>query len=311
MASQCCYGKSSITSDERVESSLMSIKKDPHVIVSLTGGLGNQMFQYATGRAMSLRLSVPLVLDLSWFNRSFRPDIMTWREYELPNFPNLTNHRIISPYPLPTKITKLISAVKREHWVAETATTPEKFHSLNVKWTTRLIGSWQNTAYFQPVGETLRTDFDLNYENYRSDNPALPRLEPGATLGVHVRRGDYVSLPTNNTTNRPQEFLYYKNAIKLVTSIHDIRLIVVVSDDPEWCRTHFTDPRCVVVNAGNRSIEDFSLLQSCDHHVISNSSFSWWAAWLQDSLNHFVVAPAKWHHSGSPFGSSPQNWIEI
>jgi len=281
------------------------------VTVSLTGGLGNQMFQYAAGRALSLRLSVPLVLDLSWFQRSFRPDIMTRRDYELCNFPNLTNHRIVAPYPLPTKITKLLSVVKSENWVEEAGTTPEEFNSRNYKSSTRLIGYWQSAAYFQPVAGTLRTDFDLNYENFRSDNPALPRLEPGATLGVHVRRGDYVTLPQHLGANRALPISYYLNAIEHVASVRDIRLIVVVSDDPEWCRKHFTDPRCVIVNAGNRSIEDFSLLQNCDHHVVSNSSFSWWAAWLQDSLNHFVVAPAKWHHNGSPFGSSPQNWIEI
>ena len=269
------------------------------------------MFQYAAGRALSLRLSLPLVLDLSWFQRSFRPDIMTRRYYELCNFPNLINHRIVAPYPLPTKITKLLSVVKGESFVEEAGTTPEKFESLNVKSSVRLIGYWQNVAYFQPVAKTLRTDFDLNYEDFRRDNPALPRLEPDATLGVHVRRGDYVTLPLHLGANRALPISYYLNAIEHVASVRDIRLIVVVSDDPEWCCKHFTDPRCVIVNAGNRSIEDFSLLQNCDHHVVSNSSFSWWAAWLQDSLNHFVVAPAKWHHNGSPFGSSPQNWIEI
>ena len=268
------------------------------------------MFQYAAGRAVSLRLSVPLVLDLSWFKRSFRSEIMTQRRYELSNFPNLTNHRVVTPYPFPTKITKLLSAVKGEHWVEEAVTTPEKFESLNVKSSIRLIGYWQSAAYFQPVAETLRTDFDLNYENYRSDNPALPRLEPGATLGVHVRRGDYVTLPQHLGANRALPISYYLNAIEHVVSVRDIRLIVVVSDDPEWCRIHFTDPRCVIVNAGNRSIEDFSLLQSCDHHVVSNSSFSWWAAWLPRSSERTVVAPSNWRH-GTPFGSSPQNWIEI
>lgn len=257
------------------------------------------MFQYAAGRALSLRLSLPLVLDLSWFQRSFRPDIMTQRHYELCNFPNLTNQKIATLFPFPTKTTKLLSAFKGEHWVDEVVTTPEKFESLNDKSSVRLIGYWQSAAYFQPVAETLRTDFDLNYENYRSDNPSLPRLEPGATLGVHVRRGDYITLPQHLGANRALPISYYLNAIEHVVSIRDIRLIVVVSDDPEWCRKYFTDPRCVIVNAGNRSIEDFSLLQSCDHHVISNSSFSWWAAWLADSLNHLVVAPLKWHHDGS------------
>ncbi|NQV97517.1 MAG: alpha-1,2-fucosyltransferase, partial [Acidimicrobiaceae bacterium] len=253
------------------------------VTVSLTGGLGNQMFQYAAGRALSLRLAVPLVLDLSWFQRSFRPEIMTRRHYELGDFPNLTNHHIVAPYPLPTKITKLLSVVKAENFVEEAATTPEKFESLNGKSSTRLIGYWQNMAYFQSITETLRTDFGLNYDNYRRDNHMLPRLKPDATLGVHVRRGDYVTLSEHVGANRALPISYYLNAIEYVVSVRDIRLIVVVSDDPEWCRKHFTDSRCVFVNTGNRSIEDFSLLQSCDHHVISNSSFSWWAAWLPRS----------------------------
>lgn len=269
------------------------------------------MFQYAAGRALSLRLSLPLVLDLSWFQRSFRPDIMTGRDYELCNFPNLTNHRIVAPYPLPTKINKFLSAVKAENWVEEAATTPEEFNSRNFNSSTRLIGYWQNVAYFQPAAEKLRTDFHLDYEYYRKHNPTLPQLLFGETLGVHVRRGDYVSLPQHLGANRALSISHYLNAIEHVVSIREIRLIVVVSDDPEWCRKHFTDPRCVIVDAGNRSIEDFSLLQSCDHHVVSNSSFSWWAAWLADSPNHFVVAPAKWHHDGSPFESIPQNWIII
>jgi len=269
------------------------------------------MFQYAAGRAMSLRLSAPLILDLSWFKRSFRSEIMTQRKYELANFPNLTNHRVVTPYPLPTMITKLLSAVKGEHWVEEAVTTPEKFESLNVKSSIRLIGYWQSAAYFQPVAETLRTDFDLNYENYRRDNPALPRLEPGVTLGVHVRRGDYVTLPRHLGANRALPISYYLNAIEHVMSVRDIRLIVVVSDDPEWCRKHFTDPRCVIVNAGNRSIEDFSLLQNCDHHVVSNSSFSWWAAWLPRSNERTVVVPTSWHANDSRFGSIPNSWVEI
>ncbi len=269
------------------------------------------MFQYAAGRALSLRLSSPLVLDLSWFQRNFRPEIMTRRDYELAEFPNLTNHRVVTPYSLPTKITKLLSVVKGEHWVEEDATTSKEFNARNFKSSIRIIGYWQDVAYFQPIADTLRTDFDLNYENYRRNNHALPRLEPGVTLGVHVRRGDYVTLSKHLGANRALPISYYLKAIEHVVSVREIRLIVVVSDDPEWCLKHFTDPRCVIVNAGNRSIEDFSLLQNCDHHVLSNSSFSWWAAWLADSPNHFVVAPAKWHHDGSPFRSIPRNWITI
>lgn len=269
------------------------------------------MFQYAAGRALSLRLSVPLVLDLSWFQRNFRPEIMTQRKYELSNFSNLTNQHVVSPHPLPTKITRLLSVVTGEHWVEEVATTPEKFKSLNVKSSIRLIGHWQSAAYFQFIAETLRTDFFLNYEEYRSDNPALPQLNPGVTLGVHVRRGDYVTLPQGKGTNRALPISYYLGAIEHVESVRDIRLIVVVSDDPEWCRKHFTDHRCVIVNAGNRSIEDFSLLQNCDHHVISNSSFSWWAAWLPRSSERTVVVPASWYHDGKNFGAIPPKWIEL
>lgn len=281
------------------------------VTVSLTGGLGNQMFQYAAGRALSLRLSFPLILDRSWFERSFRPNINTRRNYELSNFPNLESQCVISPYPFPRKIIKLLSVVKSDHWVDEAAMTPEKFESLNVESSARLIGYWQNASYFEPIEKTLRTDFILNYEYYRNGNPALPRLKQGATLGIHVRRGDYVTSLNHVGAQRALPISYYLSAIDHVRSVREVSLIVVVSDDPEWCQRHFTDPRCVIVNSGNRSIEDFSLLQKCDHHVVSNSSFSWWAAWLADSPNHFVVAPAKWHDDGSPFESIPPNWIEI
>jgi len=281
------------------------------VTVSLTGGLGNQMFQYSAGRALSLRLSLPLLLDASWFRRQFNPNVMTSRNYELSVFPNLENQDLVNKFPLPTAIQNITNLAKGERIFHDTKISTAEFSSLQTRKHLRLTGYWQNVAYFESIRETLCSDFSLNYASLLKANPKLLQLDSGSTLGIHVRRGDYVSLPPNSKTNRTPQASYYAEAIDLVMSRCDISKIVIVSDDVEWCQRHFNGNLFNIASEKNSSIEDFAIFYTCDHHIISNSSFSWWAAWLKPEQDHTVIAPAHWHPDGSSFKSIPGHWTAI
>jgi len=281
------------------------------VTVSLTGGLGNQMFQYSAGRALSLRLSLPLLLDISWFRRRFNPNVMTSRMYELSVFPNLQNQDLVNRLPLPTAIQNIASLAKGEHILHDTKISTVKFSSIQTRKHLRLTGYWQNVAYFESIRETLCSDFSLNYTSLQYANPELPQLDSGSTLGIHVRRGDYVSLPTTIGSNQTLDVTYYDNAIDLVMSRHKISKIVIVSDDVEWCQRHFNGNIFIIASAENSSMEDFAIFHTCDHHIISNSSFSWWAAWLKQEPDQTVIAPTQWHPDGSGFKSIPNRWTAV
>jgi len=281
------------------------------VTVSLTGGLGNQMFQYSAGRALSLRLSSPLLLDTSWFRRRFSPNVMTSRKYELNVFPNLHNQHLVNRFPLPTVIQNIASLAEDEQILLDTKISTAEFLSIQTRKHLRLVGYWQDSANFESIRETLCSDFSLNYMLLKHTNPELPRLDSGSTLGIHVRRGDFVSLPTAIGSNRALEAFYYDKAIDLVMSRHNISKIIIVSDDVEWCQRHFNGKIFKVASEKNSSIEDFAIFHTCDHHIISNSSFSWWAAWLKQELDHTVIAPTHWHPDGSSFKSIPDHWTSI
>jgi len=122
---------------------------------------------------------------------------------------------------------------------------------------------------------------------------------------VHVRRGDYLNFPLHHPT---QPMQYYMKAIRKIP----INKFMVFSDDPEWCKNNFKDSRFTINETGS-VICDFSKMISCSHHIIANSSFSWWAAWLCKNKNKVVVAPSNWfgpmYRSYSTADLIPSRWI--
>ena len=129
----------------------------------------------------------------------------------------------------------------------------------------------------------------------------------GEVLSIHVRRTDYLS---NSANHFNLDFDYYEKALEYF----DTEQVIVFSDDPEWCKQQkiFSDDRFMISESGDNKI-DLCLMSMCNHHIIANSSFSWWGAWLAKSKK--VVAPSTWFGPNNADKDTkdllPKSWIVI
>jgi hypothetical protein len=273
------------------------------VIVTLTGGLGNQLFQYAAGLALSRRLGVGLTLDVGAYRRD------RLRRFSLE--PIL--HPEVTVADHPRWRVRLRRRVGRRE--------PPPFRPDNAGWDpafagiaapVRLHGTCASPRYFAEVGETVRrefTGFPLESEAARA---LRGRVAAGEMCAVHVRRGDYLKNAKRLRKLGLKDRDYYARAIDEVRARagHDLT-VVVFSDEPNAARTVLDGlVRRVVVAEGTHDTEDLVLMAACDHHVIANSTFSWWGAWLATSPHQLVVAPARWFaQHPEPRDLIPADWM--
>lgn len=290
----------------------------------LCGGLGNQMFQYAAGRALALRLGVPLLLDTSWYTNS---EGATLRKYMLDAFP--IQSTIASEetkdslkWRQESLVGTLIRRIRHRHrpygpavvqephfqyWSGFTALYPPAY----------LMGYWQSEHYFVEYAPIIKQDFTF---------PALPAghaqklqqsiLEAPVSVAVHVRRGDYAQDAATHAMHGVCSSTYYATAIRKIKRQNPNTLLFLFSDDPLWVQEHFDSqglPAIVVDLAmPNEPWHDMHLISLCKHHIIANSSFSWWGAWLGEREGK-VYAPKLWFASSEKLGlnPSPERWDTI
>jgi hypothetical protein len=142
------------------------------------------------------------------------------------------------------------------------------------------------------------------------------KIKNEESVSIHVRRGDYISIPKNNELYETCSESYYSEAMNLVKAKFPNAVFYVFSDEPEWFRKNVkvNVPLVYVThNVGEKSYEDLILMSQCKHNIIANSSFSWWGAWLNDNKNKVVIAPQKWFKDKSKDTKDliPQKWIQL
>lgn len=250
------------------------------VVSSLIGGLGNQMFQYAAGRALAYRERARLVLDTSPLR--FKGD-HTPRTYGLDAF------RIQAEVDnLPAETLERMELLEEG---AAGGRWPRKVHRQ-----TRLTGHWQSEAFFLAIRPLLLQDFRL------ADAPSPYVAEIAGRIhaapvpvSVHFRLGDYVSLPAAAKFHGTCSTEYYRTAIERLAHRLGRTDLFVFSDDPRWVRDNAGLPDGSTIIDCDRSTpaQDIWLMSLCRHHVLANSSFSWWGAWLGLSEG-ITVAPSRW-----------------
>lgn len=147
-----------------------------------------------------------------------------------------------------------------------------------------LFGFFQSEKYFKHIEESIKEDFTFRNHILEPCKEIAEGFENPVSL--HVRRTDYL---TNNANHHNLDLSYYEEALKHF----DDRQVIVFSDDPEWCKKQslFSDDRFLVSESEDNKI-DLCLMTFCTSHIIANSSFSWWGAWLANSQK--VIAPSKW-----------------
>ena len=264
------------------------------------GGLGNQMFQYACARALSLRLDTDLVLDTSYF-----ADHPTYKfDYSLEVF----QIHVIHPTKIPDFALVVESYIndRRMKFDREILTLPDNVF---------LYGYWQFEGYFSDFEREIRRDFTLKNPISDLSRAWANRIQNDPmSVSLHIRRTDYIN-KTNQNIFHQLPIQYYERCIGFLRENFPEISLYIFSDDLNWCRQHFNfgvPTYFVDGNDDSRSHEDMFLMSLCRHHVIANSSFSFWGAWLDNRVGSLIFAPRKTFKTYDPINESsrlPAQWI--
>ena len=293
------------------------------VIVKIWGGLGNQMFQYATAKAVALKYGVDLKLDISHYDKQNENE--TAREFRLNIFPSI-NAEIASAAEVKKCKTifsnALFNSIYRNvnkhfprlnsNYLIERKKGYEAI-SINAATNTYLEGYWQSEEYFKTDRVQIINQFNLDHLQH-INSLALKVNEITCTnaVSVHVRRGDYVSNSQANAYHGVCSLEYYESAIKmLIGKLVDPIKFYVFSDDISWCKENlrFTSEHEYV--STTEDFHDLYLMSKCKHNIIANSSFSWWAAWLNRDDKKIVVAPKTWFADEESNNIVPGAWLKV
>lgn len=289
------------------------------IISRLRGGLGNQLFQYAAGRAVAHRHGTELKLDTSAFNdersRRYALDhfrisatVLTSEERErlgVASAPKDRLERIRERFLGRAKL-----PVVRENTYEFDAAF------LNAPNACCLDGYWQSPKYFSEIEQRIRQECVVRDPLSGKNLEVSARIDGCLSVSLHVRRGDYVAQASTNRYHGTCSSEYYAAAEAiLLDRLGEIRLFVF-SDDPDWAESNlrFASTVCIVRhNAPQKDYEDLRLMSLCKHHIIANSTFSWWGAWLSAHPEKLVVAPSNWFQEAKISASDlvPQSWIRI
>jgi len=289
------------------------------IVVRLDGGLGNQMFQFAAAYALSLRLGVECKADLSAFERNIR-------RYELDCFagaPDVANDREL---PYRTRLQRrgmpAFLAAKVDTVLGKMAIFQERsafvfdHRFFDLRDNSYIIGYFQTERYFSSIAAEIHKVFRFRRSSDEVNKALLDQIISTRAVSVHVRRGDYVSDPRTNQFHGTCPVEYYHTAFKWIADrVQDVRFYIF-SDDPSWAEENIKPPAhsyYLSHNTGGAAYEDMRLMSNCKHHIIANSSFSWWAAWLNPSPDKIVIAPKRWLADPTvPVDDLlPANWISI
>lgn len=288
-------------------------------IVKVLGGLGNQMFQFALYEALRRQHPEERVLvDLRCFNgyhkhRGFELTKVFGVTAEEATFQEVA--RIAYPYPnfqcwrigsrlLPPRKTMLCEQ-------SNFALEPE---ALTREGDTYYDGYWQHEAYFKHIREELQKLYRFPaFEDERNQKLAL-RLHETNSCSLHIRRGDYLTDPLRKGTIGTD---YVVRAIHKMQAEVKPEMWCIFSDDTQWTKENVISllPEgnfCLVDwNHADRSVNDMHLMSLCRHHIIANSSFSWWGAWLSERQEKCVIAPAFWMTGKNVCSPVSERWIKI
>ena len=264
------------------------------IITQLKGGLGNQLFQYAAGRRLSLTLGVPLKLDVGFYKRHKQ------RTYELDQFhveAGIATDWEVARWRGPrllTRITQPLGLVPRLVLEGAFEFDPSILHLGDGRY---LDGYWQSYRYFADVAPQIRSELAVRTPPSDADRALLDRMAQCDAVCLHVRRGDYASNPIARQYHGLCTPEYYRTAVEAIAAQLRAPELFVFSDDMPWVKQNlrFELPTTHVEHHGaDRAPLELRLMAGCRHFVIANSSLSWWAAWLSANENPIVYAPRRW-----------------
>lgn len=285
------------------------------IITRLRGGLGNQLFQYAFGRALAERHQAILKLDIGLLNQAQTK--WTYRMYGLEAF------NIHAPVATTAEIRSLTGILPPYGWIASLGLRSQSYHkephfqfypqALEWKPPLYLDGYWQSERYFEDIKTILRQELTLQQPLSATAQSWLDAIQSTQAVSVHIRRGDYATPSKANRYLRPCSLEYYQKSLTLMAQQVVNPTFWIFSDEINWAKKHLQLPYPTHFVEGNLTHEDLRLMAACRQHIIANSTFSWWGAWLNPSPQKIVIAPKDWFTGGTFYTADllPATWLKI
>lgn len=301
------------------------------LIARIIGGIGNQLFQYATARAISLKLNRKLLLDIAWYNNVYKQEdqsdlnATTLRDFLL-NYFNIQS-RVINKIHLDWIKRLEIKSINSNFYkflkvgpLNFFSYTPVNHNNFSLDYIREhshvyLTGHWQNNDIIEKYKNILYNDLILKHPLSVNNQDHLNSISTTNSVAIHVRRGDYISNPnsrkvhascSNNYYYKSRAFIQYK-----ITNSH----YFIFSDDIKWVKDNldFTTNTTFINNNGP-VYEHLFLMSQCKHQITANSTFSWWAAWLNTNPQKIIITPQYWYndkHLNETVIRIPNEWIKI
>ena len=180
-----------------------------------------------------------------------------------------------------------------------------------------MYGYWQSERYFADAEQVIRREFQLAQEPRQELRPLLSQIERENAVSLHIRRGDYVAASEADPLHYPCDLSYYRAAVEYIASKVANPCFFLFSDDPEWVRENLKLDQPMILVSRNGQTEDFEemhLMSRSKHHIIANSTFSWWGAWLNADPDKIVVAPRQWYRKEAGLevpDKTPDTWVRL
>jgi hypothetical protein len=280
--------------------------------VRLQSGLGNQLFQYAFGRAVAERTRTKLRFDLSYFG------LEPHRGYALGDFHIRATLHVAEPrteaeYRERDAEAEFVMRRFKARILRENGLDFDPGAIGRATKNTYLAGYWQAEGYFAEVAELIRKELTPRpTERIRRGLAQIAGAR--CAVAVHVRRGDLVENPDMTAKFGVTGAEFFAPAAEEMLREHPTAEFFVFSDDPEWCARELRLPGpTTLMSGGNAPFEDLALIASCDHAIISSSTFGWWGAWLGEHPGQLVIAPAIAFpgSKSEPSGMIPERWRRL
>lgn len=271
------------------------------IIVKIIGGLGNQMFQYAMGKYIENTYQIEVKYDI----RSFEKYLL--RKYELESFNinakyanNDELRRYTNYFTRGLKKVGRYLGVKNIYYLTRllqednTGLLPQ---GIKITDNLYLDGYWQNYLYVSKIQSLLRMQFTLKEPLHGLNAKVAESISSNQSIAMHIRRGDYVTNPDVANKHGLCSIEYYNRCINSILKKVDSPRLFIFTDDPDWARNNINydiEMEIVDHNGSENACVDLILMSMCKYHIIANSSFSWWSAWLSSYPSKNVYAPKIW-----------------
>ena len=289
------------------------------IIVHLKGGLGNQLFQYAAARSLAHIHNTMVKLDTTSYyyggprqfelchfniqeNIAATAEIQKLTEVKQNRLQKLL-HLLLHSHP---KLSPNHVRYNKVQYNADFLKLPDNIY---------LEGYFESEKYFINIADTIRNEFKVKNELNGKNKDIAEMMQNVQSVNICVRRGDFVTDPKANLTHGVCSLDYYYHCIEQINLKIERPHFFVFSDDIDWCRNNLKVkyPVNYVDHQQDKPYENLRLMSFCRHHIIANSTFPWWGAWLADNKDKIVFAPEKWFAKTdiNTEGMIPDNWIKV